>query len=191
MGRPNMRAEQRTKLIPIVARAFAELGYGRATTAELARRCETQEAVLYRLWDDKPSMFAAAIDHVVEASVGVWNSVAANANASAAPLQAVLEHEGEHLGENGLYRLLFAGVLERAEPRIGEAIARAYRAFHRELVGLAKRHRGEGGTLDHAAMAWGMIGLGTAITIGRELDLLSSRQHKSLLRCVGEHLIDG
>ena len=189
MGRPNKRAEMRSRLIPIVARAFAELGYGRATTAELARRCESQEAVLYRLWEDKPSMFAAAIDHVVDSSIGIWKAVAEEADG--APLEAVLAFESEHLGENGLYRLLFTGVLERAEPRIGAAISRAYRAFHRALVALARRHRRKGATLDHSAMAWGMMGLGTAITIGRELELLSPRQHKRLLRGVGEHLIDG
>ena len=50
------KAERRAEFIPILANAFAELGYRRATTAELARRCDVQENILYRLWPDKRSM---------------------------------------------------------------------------------------------------------------------------------------
>lgn len=39
MPRPSRLPEKRRELLPTVARAFAELGYRRATTAELARRC--------------------------------------------------------------------------------------------------------------------------------------------------------
>ena len=64
MPRPNRTAERRRELIPVIARAFTELGYRRSTTAELARRCEVQENILYRLWPDKRAMFIAAIEHM-------------------------------------------------------------------------------------------------------------------------------
>ena len=46
MPRPNQTLEKRRELLPVIARAFAELGYRRATTAELARRCGVRENIL-------------------------------------------------------------------------------------------------------------------------------------------------
>ena len=42
MPRPNQTAQRRKQLLPVIARAFAELGYRRATTAELAQRCKVR-----------------------------------------------------------------------------------------------------------------------------------------------------
>ena len=49
MPRPSKADERRRELLPLVAEAFSELGYRRATTAELAARCGVQENILYRL----------------------------------------------------------------------------------------------------------------------------------------------
>ena len=49
MARPSQSPEKIKELLPVVARAFAELGYRRTTTADLARRCGVRENVLYRL----------------------------------------------------------------------------------------------------------------------------------------------
>lgn len=45
MPRPSRREEQRKELLPILARAFADLGFRRATTAELARRWAASLAI--------------------------------------------------------------------------------------------------------------------------------------------------
>jgi len=73
MARPSQITEKRREMLPIVARVFAELGYRRTTTAELAQRCGVQENILYRLWPDKKAMFIAAIGYVYDLSVGIWN----------------------------------------------------------------------------------------------------------------------
>jgi AcrR family transcriptional regulator len=72
MPRPSQISRKRQELLPIVARAFAELGYRRATTAELARRCGVPQNILYRIWPDKKAMFIAAIDYVYELSAATW-----------------------------------------------------------------------------------------------------------------------
>ena len=56
MPRVSRLAEKRRELLPIVARAFADLGYRRTTTAALAGSCGVQENILYRLWPDKKAM---------------------------------------------------------------------------------------------------------------------------------------
>ena len=50
-----LRIEQRRReLAPLLARAFAELGYRRATTAELAVRCGVQEKALVEVLKAAP-----------------------------------------------------------------------------------------------------------------------------------------
>ena len=72
MPRISQIDEKRKELLPIVAQTFAELGYRRATTAELALRCEVRENILYRIWSDKKAMFIASIDYVYEQAASVW-----------------------------------------------------------------------------------------------------------------------
>src|SRR5262245_36518789 len=75
MPRPSQVNEKRRELIPIIARAFVELGYRRASTAELASRCKVRENILYRLWPDKKTMFIAAINYVYELSARIWEGM--------------------------------------------------------------------------------------------------------------------
>jgi AcrR family transcriptional regulator len=116
MGRPNLSAQRRGELIAAVAATFAELGYRRTTTAELAGRCGVQETILYRLWPDKRAMFTAAIAFVSEHSQAIWERALARRAGPGSAAEAVLDHEADHLGEFGLYRILFAGLSETDDP---------------------------------------------------------------------------
>ena len=49
MPEPDQSVKRRKKLLSIVARVFAELGYVGATTAEVAQRCAVREKIPYRL----------------------------------------------------------------------------------------------------------------------------------------------
>jgi AcrR family transcriptional regulator len=63
------------RMLPLVARAFADLGYRRATTAALAKRCGVRENVLYRAWPDKKAMFIASIEFVWQLSMDIWQGL--------------------------------------------------------------------------------------------------------------------
>ncbi|MBL9077402.1 MAG: TetR/AcrR family transcriptional regulator [Planctomycetes bacterium] len=193
MGRPNLSARRRDELLPAVAATFAEYGYRRTTTALLAERCGVQEAILYRLWADKRAMFTAAIGYVAEHSRRVWQrELAANGGAKTTA-EAVLDHEATHLGEFGLYRILFAGLSETDDPQIVAALQDAYRSFHAFVRDRIAEHRRARGTNDRPGAelaAWAMLGVGTMANLGRELDLLDARQRAELLRRVG-HLLLG
>lgn len=56
MPRTDRQAAQQGELLPLLAQAFSDLGYRRATTASIARRCEVRENILYRRWNDKAAM---------------------------------------------------------------------------------------------------------------------------------------
>ncbi len=194
MPRPNQSAERRLDFVPILARTFANLGYRRTTTAELADRCNVRETILYRLWPDKRAMFIAALDYVYQLSEETWDELLSRADDEVSPAELILDYESTHQGEFGLYRIVFAGLSETDDPEIAGALKLLYGRFHRFVKKQVKVHR-EGGpepvVTDPALVAWAIVGLGTVANIGRELGLLSASARKRLVGEVGRALLGG
>lgn len=194
MPRPSRIDEQRKRLLPIVCQVFSELGYHRATTAELAARCEVRENILYRLWRDKKAMFLAAIDDIFQRRAEQWEQILAERQSAEQAADAMVAYEARHQGEFGFYRVVFTALVEADDPDIREAITGMYRRFHQRIRKLVKTNRA--GTtrpagLSADATAWAMIGLATVSNIIRELDLLSPRQREDVFAQAAKHLIHG
>lgn len=194
MPRTDRSKERQAELLPIVAGSFAEFGYRRTTTAELAHRCGVQETTLYRLWPDKKAMFLAAIGHVFDISMKIWASKTSTTGA-ASPAEQVLAYEAEHHGELGLYRILFAGLSEFDDPEIRAALRASYRSFQSWIEERIVEHRRRAPSADIPPVeagdaAWAAVALGTIINIGRDLDLLSSEDRARLLDRVGRLILD-
>lgn len=187
MPRPDLSAEKRTKFLPRIAGCFAEHGYRRTTTAELAAACGVQEPILYRLWPGKKEMFLAAIEYVAELSSVTWRTVV-DGEGSGTRAERLLAYESTHLGEFGLYRILFAGLSEADDPEIGAALRRTFLRFHEEIRTRIEEHReGEPG----GAVAWAVIGLGLLANLGRDLDLFAEEERRSLIAEMGRFLLEG
>lgn len=172
--RPDRSQERRRALAPLLARAFAELGYRRVTTAALAQRLALHEKELFRLWPDKRSMFLAALQQVVAESEAIWERVAAAAP-GADTARALLAYESVHHGEHRLYRIVFAGLSETDDPQVRDALADLFTRFHARI----ERELGD------PLAAWALIGLGTIANIGRELELLGGRDRARLFERIG------
>ncbi len=194
MPRPDQSAKRRKKLLPIIAQAFAELGYGRATTAELSQRCGVRESILYRLWPDKKAMFVASIDYVYEQSAATWREILEDIDNGADAAVRLLKHEAEHHGESGLHRIILVGLSQTDEPEIRDALRSMYGRFHRFIRGQIVAHRNGAGNAalsDATACAWAIVGLGNVANISRELGLLTDRGRKRLMDTTGRLLLDG
>ena len=194
MPRPDQSIKRRKKLLPIIAQAFADLGYARATTAELAQRCAVRENILYRLWPDKKAMFVASIDYVYEQSAATWREILEDIDDSADAAARLLKHEAAHHGESGLHRIILAGLSQTDEPEIRDALRSMYGRFHRFIREQIVAHRkgaGNAALPDATASAWAIVGLGNLANISRELGLLSDRGRKRLMDTAGRLLLDG
>lgn len=194
MPRPNQSAQRRKQLLPVIARAFAELGYRRTTTAELAQRCKVRENILYRLWPDKKAMFVAAIEYVYQLSADTWQRILSEGKGRAGAALRLLQYEAEHYGESGLHPIIFAGLSETDEPEIREALKKMYGRFHRFIRRQIAAHRGDEGrrsSPDAELCAWAIVGLGNVANISRELGLLTDRRRKGLFADVGGLLLEG
>lgn len=193
MGRPSTIEDKRREFLPIVAGAFAELGYRRLTSAELAARCGVGENVLYRIWPDKPAMFLAALEWVYLASERVWERLLAEHAGGESAFLRLLGHEARHMGEHGLYRIVFAGLSETDDPRIRAALHDLYGRFHAFVRRQLTAHRGAdpAGDLDAETAAWAIVGLGTVANLGRELGLIGAARRESLLWDAGRLIAEG
>ncbi len=194
MARASKLEARRDEFTPIIATAFAELGYRRATTAELARRCGVQETILYRIWPDKKAMFMAAIGSVYETSLRTWEKLVGDAAPRSGTARRILDYETRHQGEFGLYRIVFAGLSETDDEDIHAALKEMYARFHEFIHAQITAHReavpGAEGP-DAALAAWATLGLGTVVNIGRELGLMSEGLRKDLMGEIGGMLLEG
>lgn len=123
MGRPSTLEDKRREFLPILAAAFAEFGYRRLTSAILAERCGVRENVLYRIWPDKQAMFLAALDWVYDSSERTWERILSEEDGPTSPFLKLLDYEARHLGEQGLHRIVFAGLSETDDPRVKRSCA--------------------------------------------------------------------
>jgi len=193
MPRPSQIEDKRRELIPVVARAFAELGYRRTSTAALAERCGVQENILYRLFSDKKAMFIAAIDFVVDRAAQIWEGVVeSNSQKTVSPAERLLAYESQHVGEFGHARIVFAGLSELDDPDIRKALARMYAKYQKLMRTHVKAHRFLAEKKRHPDednTAWALIGLGTVTLIAKELKLLNDRERGQLMSVVGRELL--
>lgn len=194
MPRPNQTDEQRRKLLPIVCQVFSELGYRRTTTAELARRCDVRENILYRLWPDKKAMFLAAIDDIFHSRARKWTEILVDHPGPRQTVERLVAYEVQHQGEFGFYRIVFTALAEADDREIRAALTSMYRRFH-ELV----CHQVEAGRvrkpkpseLPPDLVAWGLLGVATISNIIRELKLLPPRQREKMFAAVATSLVQG
>lgn len=198
MARPNRSNEKRAELLPVVAEAFSELGYRKATTSELASRCGVQENILYRLWADKKAMFTASIEYLFDATMQQWQGlidVAAADPEGPTAAQRILAYDAEHRGEKGFYRITFAALSETDDQDVKAALRSMYSRFTQFIEQQIDEHRASLGETDNLpetwAVTWAILGIATAADIGREIGLLSAPKRRAMIADAGRWLLEG
>lgn len=188
MGRPSQIPERRQELLPIIARAFARLGYRGATTAELAKHCGVRENILYRIWEDKRTMFLAAIQFLFEQRMLLWTNIAEDHADGQTPVERMLEYEARHLGEGDFHRIVFAALTETDDPEIRDSLRRMYDGYHPFLTGQIAGHLQSDS--DPAVTAWCAIGLVTILNILKELNIMNARERRDLFLSASHMLLE-
>jgi AcrR family transcriptional regulator len=176
-------------LLPTLVSAFAEMGYRRATTAALAKRCEVQETILYRIWADKKAMFVDAIDYVAENTLRIYREVLKSAPDATNPVGVLVNYEATHLGEFRNYRIVFSALPECNDPEVRQALQRMYHRIHVFIVEIMARSVPKS-AVNIANMSWGIIGLGTIITIMNELNIMNAAEREQVFKQVAALMID-
>ena len=147
----------------MIAAAFAELGYRRATTAELAARCDVQENTLFRLWgDQKSDVPRRDRPHIHGLGRALATAAQRRSRRPHTRGNVCFDYEASHHGETGLYRIVFAGLSEADDPEIAAALRRMFRRYHkvhrgadRGVSGRAWQSRPAGPTDLRLGASWG------------------------------------
>jgi AcrR family transcriptional regulator len=193
LSRPSKSEERRRELLPLLAAAFGELGYRRATTAELAERCKVQENILYRLWPDKKAIFVAALDYLFQRRMDKWQAEIDKTPAGASSVKRLVEMTSHDLGEDGLYRVIFAALNETEDVDIKRALQRLYRLYHARLDSELVKYRRLAGISRGAQCgdtAWALISLVSFMNIALDLELMDSQERKRLFSTMALKLIN-
>ena len=180
------------KYISGIAEQFIESGYRGTTTAMLAKRLKVRENVLYRVWPSKSEMFLASIEYIFDVTFASWQSYLERMPEGADPAEWLLRQQAENHGQMGLYRLVYAGILED-DPQIRSAVKNIYQKFHQFISQLLATRPSDtnASPLNPESAAWALIGLGAIVDLQRELDLASLMERQSLLEQAGGLVIGG
>lgn len=194
MSRPPKSEDRRREILPILAAVFGELGYRRATTAELAERCGVQENILYRLWPDKKTIFIAALDYLFQRRMDKWKKELDRASLTKSRIVRLVELTSKDLGENGLYRVIFSALQETDDAEIKLAMQRLYRRYHVNLHAELITNRSPSSTsstTECGDLAWALISLVSFMNIAVDLELMDSKERKRFFSETAFRLIDG
>jgi hypothetical protein len=133
-------------------------------------------------------MFIAAIEHVYDASAAVWEKLLAG-DRKQTSAERLVRYEATHHGEEGLYRIVFAGLSETDDPEIRAALGRMYVRYHEFVVRRLAEHGADRKKPRRELAAWALIGMGTIGSIGRELGLIGPGERRNLWDEVGTLLL--
>lgn len=193
LSRSQRSEERRRELLPVLAAAFSEYGYRRATTAELAKRCQVRENVLYRLWPDKKGMFLAVLDYLFDRRMEKWQTEIDRSSSPESIIQRLVQLTGEDLGEQGLYRVIFTALNETEDQDIQRALQRLYHRYHERLESALRKYRqpsGESTKTQCGDTAWALIGLVSFMNIALDLELMPAKERKRLFTAMALKLIE-
>ena len=185
--------DKRNNLLPIIASYFAELGYRRATTSELANRCDVKEAILYRLWPSKKEMFLDSLDYIADNLVRIWQGLLSTATEEKTALELLISYESEHFAELNNYLVIYSALNEADDPEIKESLQRMYFYIHSFLVEKITLYRvktGCGEQLSTPMLAWALMGIGTMVTITKHLGMLTEQGRSELLSGAAQALLE-
>lgn len=191
--------ERKSEFIPILTEAFVELGYARATSAELARRCGVRENELYRIWKSKPMMFLEVVQFIYHATLKDWKAFIDKDRdgTQKSVLEKIIQLQTRDHGRGRFYRIVFSGIVETQDKETRDALRDLYLQFHQTLARYVEEHRiqqiqshDRENRLSADEVAWMLMGISAITDIQRELDLLPPGKRSGFLKGSAMALLD-
>ncbi|MEO0513241.1 MAG: TetR/AcrR family transcriptional regulator [Planctomycetota bacterium] len=140
-------SERRDQLLRVAAELFAEHGYARTTTAELARAAGVTEPIIYRHFQSKHDLFVALIRATGERTIELWSEALEGAASTEERVSRLLGSNVMVNDEQGraAYRVIIQGVTEAGHPETRAAIEEHFNTLHaflsKEIAAGQAEHR--------------------------------------------------
>ena len=157
-------AQRRGQLLDVAAALFAERGYARTTTAELARAAGVTEPIIYRHFASKRDLFVALIERTGEQTLELWSRTLADAQDPRERLTRLLGANVMVTDETGraAYRVITQSITEVDDPEIRNALDGHFHQLHTFLcaeIVHGQEERRVGRRFDAEVIAWILIDL--------------------------------
>ncbi len=128
-------AKRREQLLDVAAQQFAQWGYARATTAQLAKAAGVTEPIIYRHFASKRDLFIALIERAAQRTVHQWEQQLEGAKNPADRLLRLLgENPMVSLHGRYAYRVILQAITEVEDPEIHAAVLRHIGDLHAFLT---------------------------------------------------------
>jgi AcrR family transcriptional regulator len=156
--------KRKEQLLDCAAALFAQRGYARATTAELAKAAGVTEPIIYRHFTSKRDLFIALIERTAKQTLTHWRERLAGTDDPAERLRRLLA-ENPMVSPEGRepYRVLMQAITEVGDPEIRKAVATHFTNLHQFLTKELKRAQEERkvlGRFSAELIAWTLIHVG-------------------------------
>ena len=128
-------SRRREQLLDCAADLFAEMGYARATTAQLAKAAGVTEPIIYRHFDSKRDLFAALIERAGRETIELWEQDLSDAKDPAERLRRLLG-DNPMVRDKGksAYRVILQAITEVDDAVIHAALRNHIKSLHAFLV---------------------------------------------------------
>ena len=157
-------AARREQLLDCAAQLFAEQGYARATTAQLAKSAGVTEPIIYRHFKSKRDLFVALIERTGRQTLEQWERDLKGASDPADRLRRLIgDNPMVSTGGRDAYRVFLQAISEVDDDKIQAAIARHIGSVHEFLTAeLKKAQDAHRVTTKYTPemLAWLMINIG-------------------------------
>jgi AcrR family transcriptional regulator len=157
-------AKRREQLLDVAAELFAEHGYARATTAELAKAAGVTEPIIYRHFQSKKDLFIALIERTGAQTLEQWAQDLKNAADPADRLRRIIgDNPMVSARGRAAYRVLLQSITEVDDAQIRAAVVNHIKSVHAFLkveVERAQEGHRVTGRFSSEILAWMLIHVG-------------------------------
>ncbi len=174
--RQRLPGEQRYRqLLDVAISVFAQVGYSKAGTSDIAKAAGVAEPTIYRHFSSKHELFLVALRKAWEQVLDAWREMAAASADPATALKSIARSfYGEMRGRPDLILAYLRASQEADEPEVREAARDILLEAHNFIRDLYRRAQGEGqfaAKLDPETQAWLFLGMGHLMLAAQALDL--------------------
>lgn len=128
-------AARRAQLLETAAELFAEHGYARATTSQLAKAAGVTEPIIYRHFGSKRDLFIALIHRTSEETIAFWGEQLAGARTPADRLSTLVDgNPMVHPRFQSAYRVILQAITEVSDEGIAQALREHMASVHAFLA---------------------------------------------------------
>ncbi|GAB5497192.1 MAG: hypothetical protein Phyf2KO_22720 [Phycisphaerales bacterium] len=156
-------AERRRQLLNTASKLFADQGYARTTTSQLAQEAGVTEPIIYRHFASKRDLFVALVEETGQRTLDLWEESLKAANDPAERLSILLgKNPMVALGdeEASAYRVILQSMTEVDDDVIHNAVNKHFHALHDFLTAEVKKAQKAGEVRDRFTaemIAWVLI----------------------------------